>query len=90
MLLIWKSETLPKEWNLSILCPIHKKGEILKCENYRGISLLCIAYKVFSNILLKLLSSIVDNQIGDYQCGFREGRSTIDQIFTLRQILEKC
>jgi sorting nexin-29 len=27
--------------------------------------------------------------IGQYQCGFREGVSTIDQIQTLRQVLEK-
>ncbi|GIX77010.1 reverse transcriptase domain-containing protein [Caerostris darwini] len=70
--------------------PVHKKRDALNCENYRGISLFCIAYKVFSNILFKHLSHIVDNQIGDYQCGFRKERSTAHEIFTLRQILEKC
>jgi sorting nexin-29 len=32
----------------------------------------------------------VETTIGDYQCGYRRERSTIDQIFTVRQILEKC
>jgi hypothetical protein len=31
----------------------------------------------------------MQNIVGDYQCGFRERRSTIDQIFSLRTILEK-
>jgi hypothetical protein len=32
----------------------------------------------------------VEGIIGDYQCGFRQGRSVNDQIFTIHQILEKC
>ena len=83
-------ETPPKEKNLGILRLVHKKEDTLNCENYRGISLLCIAYKVISNIFFKHLSHIEDNQIGDYQCRFRKGRSIVDQIFTLRQILKKC
>ena len=31
----------------------------------------------------------IAKQIASYQCGFRPGKSTIYQIFTLRQILEK-
>ena len=90
LFLIWISKTLPKEWNLGILCPVHKKRDTLNYENYKRISLLCVAYKVFSNILFKNLSPIVDYQNGDYQCAFRKERSTVDQIFMLRQILEKC
>jgi len=32
----------------------------------------------------------VDTTVGDYQCGYCRERSTVDQIFTVRQILEKC
>ncbi|KAJ4433571.1 hypothetical protein ANN_15880 [Periplaneta americana] len=37
----------------------------------------------------KRLTPHVDEIIGDHQCGFRRNRSTIDQIFCIRQIMEK-
>jgi hypothetical protein len=45
--------------------------------------------KILSNILLSRLSPYVDEIIGDNRCGFRRKRSTTDQIFWIRQILEK-
>ncbi|XP_073848775.1 uncharacterized protein [Musca autumnalis] len=86
---IWQEERIPDDWNLSILCPVHKRGDKTVCSNYRGISLLPIAYKIVSGILCERLKPMVNEIIGPYQCGFRPGKSTIDQIFTLRQILEK-
>ena len=87
---IWISEEIPEDWNWIIICPIHKKGYVTICENYRGISLLCVAYKIFSHILFNRLLPYMEATIVYYQCGYRQGRSTIDQIFTVRQILEKC
>jgi sorting nexin-29 len=59
------------------------------CENYHGITLLNTGYKVFSNILFERLQPYVEKIIGSYQCGFRSGKSTSDQIHTVRQIMEK-
>lgn len=62
----------------------------MDCANYRGITLLNVAYKVFANLLYMRLLPYAESCIGEYQCGFRRDRSTSDQIFSLRQILEKC
>jgi retron-type reverse transcriptase len=86
--LIWNKEEVPHQWKESIV-PIHKKGGKTKCSNYRGISLLPASYKMLSNIFLSRLSPYADEIIGDHQCGFRRNRSTTDQIFYSRQILEK-
>jgi hypothetical protein len=83
------SEVSPEEWNKGIIVPIHKKGSQLHCENFRGITLLNIRYKIFSNILYERLKPFVENIPGHYQKGFRASKSTTDQIFSLRQILEK-
>ena len=67
-----------------------KKGDRKQCNNYRGISLLNIAYKIFAILLYNRLSNIIEPEIGNYLMGFRPNRSTIDNIFMVRQIYEKC
>jgi hypothetical protein len=69
--------------------PIHRKGDKTDCRYYRGISLLSTSYKILSNILLARLTPYADEITGDHQCAFRRKRSTTDEIFYIRQILEK-
>jgi hypothetical protein len=81
-------EELPDQWKESIIVPVHKNDKT-DCNNYRGISLLSTSYKMLSNTLLSRLGPYIDEISGDHQCGFRRNRSTTDQIFCIRQILEK-
>jgi hypothetical protein len=87
--LIWNKEELPHQWIESIVVPVHKNGDKTDCSNYRGISLLSTSYKILSNILLARLTPYADEIMENHQCGFRRNRSTTDQIFYTRQILEK-
>ena len=87
---IWKQEKIPCEWSEGIPCPICKKGDRKQCNNYRGISLLNVTYKIFAILLYNRLSKIIETEIENYQMGFRPNRSTIDNIFIVRQIYEKC
>ena len=41
-------------------------------------------------ILNNRLSEIVESKLSDAQSGFRPNRSTLDSIFLVRQIFEKC
>jgi hypothetical protein len=70
-------------------CTSSQKGLKADCNNYRGISLLSASYKILSNVLLSRLSPYVDEIIGDHHCRFQHNRPTADQIFCIRQILEK-
>jgi hypothetical protein len=86
----WTSEILPRSWTEGVLCPVYKKGDKLDCKNYRGICLLNVTYKVFAKILYDRLLPHANAAVQHYQAGVQSGKSTIDQLFALRQILEKC
>lgn len=89
ILRIWSDEKLPEEWMISVICPIHKKGDKLVCSNYRGISLQPLGYKVFAKILAMRLEPLTENYLQPFQAGFRRGMSTTDQVFCVRQIVQK-
>ena len=87
---VWKTRQVPQEWKNATLVPLHKKKDRRICDNYRGVSLLSVPGKVLTLILLERLQDIIEPQLMEAQCGFREGRGTIDQIWVARQVVERA
>ena len=82
------SQKIPSDWNNSFIINCFKgKGDSLERGNYRGLKLLELVMKILERILEVIIRDQI--HIDDMQFGFMPGRSTIDAIFTLRQVQEK-
>jgi sorting nexin-29 len=68
---IWEEEQMPTQRKTGLIYPIHKKGDKMLCENYRGITLLNVVYKILSTVLLKQINIYAEEIMGECQCGFR-------------------
>ncbi|KAK6736431.1 hypothetical protein RB195_019237 [Necator americanus] len=85
---IWIDERIPDSWRHAIIIPLHKKLSVTDPRNYRGISLLRVMYKVLERIILDRLIKHREETMRDKQAGFRPGRSTIDQVFIVKGVIE--
>ena len=86
---IWQKEMLPKKWKEGIIIKFPKKGDLSQCRNWRGISLLAMISKIFNKIILERIKNSLEMGLRKEQAGFRHNRSCIDQINTLRVIMEQ-
>ena len=86
----WQEGAVPQDTRDSKIITLYKnKGERNGCNNYRGISLLSIVGKVFARvILIRLQKKLAERIYPESQCGFRAELSTIDMVFSLRQLQE--
>ena len=87
---IWKTGVWPKSWTQSLVITLPKKGNLKQCNNYRTISLISHPSKILLRIILNRLKPQAEKIIAEEQAGFREKRSTMEQIFNLRVLAEKC
>ena len=83
------NKTCPSTWRTSQIIPVPKKGDLSLVTNYRGISLLPIAAKMYNKLILNRLLPKVEPLLRNNQNGFRAGRSTLSQILAIRRIIEE-
>ena len=81
---------IPAIWLQAIILPIpqNTENDPRIPLNYRGISLLSCASKIFTSLLNSRLSAFLDNkeEIVEEQNGFRKQRSCTDHVFTLTSL----
>ena len=65
----------PKQWVSNVIIPLPKKGDPSQMTNYRGITLMWIAAKVYNKILRNRIRSHLDLLLRKNLAGFRPGRS---------------
>ena len=88
----WSKGHLPSDLKDAHIVHLYKgKGDRSLCDNHRGISLLSVAGKVLARVILdRLTKHLLEDIVPESQCGFRRDRGTVDMIFSIRQLQEKC
>ncbi|CAI9721462.1 Hypothetical predicted protein [Octopus vulgaris] len=81
---IWENKTLPNDFRDATITTIYKKGDGEDCNNYRNLSLLSIASKIFARILFNHLCILAEDVLPESQYNFRPYRGTIVMIFPSR------
>jgi hypothetical protein len=82
---VCRGEGFPVDWREGVICPIFKKGEKNRAENYRGITLLNTGYKLYASVLSERMKREIEEKgvLPDSQAGFRKGRGTMDNVYIL-------
>lgn len=86
---IWEEEIYPSDWKEGVIAKIPKKGSLTNCNNWRGISLLSVFSKLMARIVLERIKERINSTLKKHQTGFRSGHSCVDNINTLRIIIEQ-
>lgn len=90
---ILSGAAIPVSWKKSEVCLIPKVSiDELSPETFRPITLLPCVAKILESVVFDLIKTFVhDKKLDIVHClqgGFQEGRSAIDQVWILRQVLE--
>ena len=86
---IWDKVSIPDDWKKGIIVKLPKKGDLTCAGNWRGITLLCVPAKIMGKIIMRRFKDQVNARLRREQAGFRPGRGTREQTFTLRNIIEQ-
>ena len=87
---VWQTGEVPQQWKDATIKVLFKKGDMMECGNFRGISLVAHAGKVLLKIVATRLSHYCEREgiLPEEQNGFRPRRSTLDMLFVVQRLHE--
>ena len=87
---IWKTQQIcPQDWSRSVFITITKNSNAKECSNYHTFALISHASKIMLKNLQARLQQYINQELPDFQAGFRKGRGSRDQISNIPWIIEK-
>ena len=88
---IAESGEIPNELNEGILIPLQKPGkEKGKLENLRPVILLNVIRKILAIVMVRRIFERLESNIPISQAAYRPGRSTTENVFSIRLLIEKA
>ena len=76
---------------MSVFISVPKKGNVKEFSNNCTVALISHASKVILKILqARLVQQYVNQELGNVQAGFRNGRGTRDQFANIQWIMDKA
>ena len=69
---------------------LYKKGDINDPENYRPTALINTIFKIFTQFIHGRCKKrcVLNDLFQEFQSGFRKGKSCLDNIFTLNDLVQ--
>lgn len=87
---IYENGEIPSEWLKSEFIAIPKKANSRKCDEFRLISLMSHALKIFLKIIQSRIYKKCELDISDSQFGFRKALGTREALFATQTLIQKC
>jgi hypothetical protein len=86
---IYHTQEIPSDWSKIIIVPIYKKSDASNPANYRPISLVNTAMKLFTHLLSCRLDQWGEKNglISKYQAAYQKGMGCEMQAFVLRSVI---
>ena len=86
---LWENtELVPQKYKDAKVISLYKKGDQMDPGNYRSLFMLEREGKLFCKILKERIDDMTVMRLDRYQFGFRKGRSTLQAIWLLRNLVQ--